>query len=109
VLDWHESADICESLAATGSAMRESVSTAMSACGIDGVTIDGLDSMWLLRFDDRKRETRFLEIAAAHGVLFKRGAYNFAAIAHDQDVITEIESAASAAFVELLEEEAGSR
>jgi glutamate-1-semialdehyde aminotransferase len=63
--------------------------------------------MWLLHFADRHRETRFLEIAATHGVLFKRGAYNFAAMAHDEETITEIESAASAAFVELLEEEQG--
>ena len=57
--------------------------------------------------DVRRRETRFLELAASHGVLFKRGAYNFAAIAHDEETITEIESAASAAFVEMLEEEQG--
>jgi len=105
VLDWHESADICEALATTGFSMREAISAAILASGIDGVEVNGLDPMWLLRFADARRETRFLELAAAHGVLFKRGAYNFAAIAHGQDVVAEIESAASAAFVELLEEE----
>ena len=48
-----------------------------------------------------------LELAASHGVLFKRGAYNYAAMAHDEETITAIESAASAALVELLEEEGG--
>ena len=105
VLDWHESTDICASLAATGHAMRESVTSAINASGIEGVVTDGLDPMWLLRFSDPARETRFLELAARHGVLFKRGAYNFPAVAHDQDVLDEIEAAASAAFVELLEEE----
>jgi hypothetical protein len=38
-----------------------------------------------------------------HGVLFKRGAYNFAALAHDEEAIREIEAGASAAFVELQE------
>jgi len=107
VLDWHEATDVCERLASTGEAMREAVTAAMNASGVSGVSVDGLDQMWFIRFVDRRRETRFLELAASHGVLFKRGAYNFAAIAHDEETITEIESAASAAFVELLEEERG--
>ena len=107
VLDFHENTDICTSLATTGQAMRAGVSAAIAACGITGVTVDGIDPMRLLRFEDRRRETRFLELAVKHGVLFKRGAYNFAAMAHDEDTITEIEAGASAAFVELLEEEQG--
>ena len=62
--------------------------------------------MWFLRWDKPERETRFLELAASHGVLFKRGAYNFAAMAHDEDAIGEIEEATSAAFVDLRDEEA---
>jgi hypothetical protein len=89
--------------------MRDTVRAAIDASGVDGVTVDGLDPMWFFRFADQQRETRFLELAASHGVLFKRGAYNYPAMAHDEDVITEIESAASAAFVELLEEESGER
>jgi glutamate-1-semialdehyde aminotransferase len=107
VLDWHEKADICETLASTGRAMRESVHAAVEASGIDGVTVDGLDQMWLLRFESPERQTRFLELAADQQVLFKRGAYNYAAIAHDEEVISAIEAAASAAFVGLLEEEGG--
>jgi len=107
VLDWHENMDVCERLASTGAAMREAVTAAITASGVSGVSVDGIDPMWLLRFSDRRRETRFLELAASHGVLFKRGAYNFAAVAHDEETITEIESASSAAFVELLEEEQG--
>ena len=107
VLDIHENTDICGTLATTGQAMRASVSAAIEASGITGVVVDGLDPMWLMRFQDRGRETRFLELAAGHGVLFKRGAYNFAAMAHDDEAIGDIEAAASAAFVELLEEERG--
>jgi glutamate-1-semialdehyde aminotransferase len=107
VLDAHEATDICASLAAIGQAMRASVATAIDAAGITGVAVEGIDPMWFLRFDDPHRETRFLELAASHGVLFKRGAYNYAAMAHDEETITEIEAAASAAVVELLEEENG--
>jgi glutamate-1-semialdehyde aminotransferase len=106
VLDWHNQAEITESLWTTGAEIRKAVNAAIEASGIDGVVVDGIDPMWLLRFDDQSREQRFLELAASHGVLFKRGAYNFSALAHDEDAIQEIESGASAAFVELLEEEA---
>jgi glutamate-1-semialdehyde 2,1-aminomutase len=105
VLDVHESADVCAALASNGQAMRAGVTAAIAAAGVEGVTLEGLDQMWLLRFDEPRRQTRFLELAASHGVLFKRGAYNYAATAHDEAAIAEIEAAASAAFVELRDEE----
>jgi hypothetical protein len=62
--------------------------------------------MWLLRFDKPERETRFLELAAHNGVLVKRGAYNYAALAHDEDAIREMEAGVSSALVMLRDEEA---
>ncbi|MEP6492795.1 MAG: aminotransferase class III-fold pyridoxal phosphate-dependent enzyme [bacterium] len=106
VLSWHDTADVCESLWTIGAEMRQVVSGALEASGLSGVSVDGLDPMWMLRWDSAARERRFLELAAAHGVLFKRGAYNFAALAHDEDAIREIERGASGAFVELRDEEA---
>jgi glutamate-1-semialdehyde 2,1-aminomutase len=106
VLDWHEKADICDSLAAIGLELRESMNAVIKASGVGGVTVDGIDHMWLFRFDTPARERRFLELAAGQGVLFKRGAYNFPAIAHDNDIVQRIEAAANAAFIELREEDA---
>ena len=103
VLAWHDRADICATLWSTGKEMRQVVADAITASGVAGVRVDGIDPMWLLRFDDAAVESAFIAAAVRHGVLFKRGAYNFAAIAHDEDAIREIESAASAAFVELRE------
>jgi glutamate-1-semialdehyde aminotransferase len=60
--------------------------------------------MWFLRFDSAELEGRFLRSAAEHGALFKRGPYNFASLAHDDDAIREIEAAASNAFVAIQEE-----
>src|SRR5439155_22665475 len=37
VLDWHEQADICESLWKTGAELRRVVSDAIAASGMDGV------------------------------------------------------------------------
>ena len=72
---------------------------------VPGVQTDGVDAMWLLRWDAAERESRFLLHAVREGVLFKRGAYNFAAVAHDEDALQEIEAAASAALVTLAEED----
>ena len=61
--------------------------------------------MWFLRFARPERQDEFVRRALRHGVLFKRGAYNYAAVAHDETAIAEIEAAASAALVALAESE----
>ncbi|CAN5464345.1 aminotransferase class III-fold pyridoxal phosphate-dependent enzyme [soil metagenome] len=105
VLDWHDEADICATLAETGREMRASVDRAIVASGIEGVSTAGIDTMWLLRWTSPGRENQFVAQAMREGVLFKRGAYNFAAIAHDEAALRDIESAASAAFVSIVESE----
>lgn len=105
VLDWHERGDVCEALWSIGGEMRAAVDSAIASSGMDGVQTAGIDPMWLLRFDDAERESRFLALARDEGVLFKRGAYNFACTAHDEAAIARIERAASHAFVALREEE----
>ena len=106
VLDWHDEADIAATLAETGREMRAAVDRAIEASGVRGVGTHGVDTMWLMRWDDPARESRFLLNAMRAGVLFKRGAYNFAAVAHDDEALREIEAAASAALVALMEDEA---
>ena len=106
VLGWHDAGDVCGSLWTIGAELRRVLGGAIAASGVDGIAVDGIDPMWFLRFDEPARETRFLELAASHGVLFKRGAYNFAALAHDEDAIREIERGASSALVDLRDEEA---
>ncbi|MGQ0650320.1 MAG: aminotransferase class III-fold pyridoxal phosphate-dependent enzyme [Gemmatimonadaceae bacterium] len=105
VLDrYAEDDDVCATLARLGSQMRQSVTQAIVASGVAGVSVAGLDPMWLMRFDDAALENRFLERAAALGVLFKRGAYNYPALAHDEEeILLEIERVASTALVEVLE------
>jgi glutamate-1-semialdehyde 2,1-aminomutase len=103
VLDWHEEADICGTLAETGRELRATFDRAIEASGVTGVSTDGIDPMFLLRWDDPARESYFVRAAAQAGVILKRGAYNFAAVAHDEDALREIEAAASGAFVALRE------
>ena len=92
VLEWHAQADVCDALATNGAEMRRVVAAAMTASGIEGVTLEGLDPMWFLRFDDPAVESDFLQRAVAHGVLFKRGAYNYACVAHDDEAVRDIEA-----------------
>jgi glutamate-1-semialdehyde 2,1-aminomutase len=105
VLSWHDQADVCESLWSIGAEMRSAVRHAIEASGVKGVSDDGIDPMWLLRFDKPERERRFLELAAENGVLLKRGAYNFAALAHDEDALRDLEAGVSGALVALRDEE----
>ncbi|HEV2643487.1 MAG TPA: aminotransferase class III-fold pyridoxal phosphate-dependent enzyme, partial [Candidatus Elarobacter sp.] len=98
VLDWHDETDVCRTIAETGREMRAAVERAIVASGARGVRVDGLDAMWLLRWDEPARETRFVREALRAGVLFKRGAYNFAAMAHDDEALAAIERAASSAL-----------
>jgi glutamate-1-semialdehyde aminotransferase len=98
VLDAHDETDICAKLAVIGREMRSAVERAITTSGARGVHADGLDAMWLLRWDDSARENRFVREALAAGVLFKRGAYNFASIAHDDEALAAVEHAAVAAL-----------
>jgi len=104
VLDVYEGdEDVCATLARVGGAIRSGVDAAVTASGIDGVTVAGLDPMWFMRFEDPGVERRFLEEAAREGVLFKRGPYNYASLAHDEeDTVVEIERAASSALVAIV-------
>ncbi len=106
VLDIYAEVDVCAALWRVGKQMRESVAAAVAASGVDGMEVTGIDPMWSLTFDDEGRQQRFLQRAALDGVLFKRGAYNYAALAHDDDeILLEIERVASTALVEVLEGE----
>lgn len=99
VLHLHAEQDICADLARIGDEMRTAVSNALRASRLDGVSIAGIEPMWFLCFDSPALETEFLTTAAANGVLFKRGPYNFAALAHDAETIHEIEACTSNALV----------
>jgi glutamate-1-semialdehyde 2,1-aminomutase len=105
VLAWHDSVDVCASLWSIGADMKHAVTAAIEASEVQGITVDGIDPMWLLRFDRPERERRFLELAAANGVLLKRGAYNYAALAHDDDALRDLERCASDTLVALRDEE----
>jgi len=101
VLDRHAGADVCGALAARGRALRDAVATPNVVTSWEPV---GLDAMWLLRFGDgpgagaNAREGVFLGAAREAGVLFKRGAYQYAMLAHDAAAVDAVRAAAVAGF-----------
>jgi glutamate-1-semialdehyde 2,1-aminomutase len=76
------------------------VQRAITATSASGVHLNGIAQMWVLRFDDPLREAQVLRSARAEGVLLKRGAYDFAALAHDAEAIAAIERALTNALRE---------
>ena len=101
VLHVHAEEKVCDELARIGGEMRTAVSNAVRASRVGGIAVAGIDPMWFFKFASPALETQFLTTAAAHGVLFKRGPYNFAALAHDGALINEIESCTSNALVSM--------
>ena len=107
VLDWHDRTDVCDTLWRTGEEMIGAVKRAIAASGAEGVSVEGIAPMWFLKFDTPEHESIFLEAALEQDVLFKRGAYNYAAVAHEEQTLIDIAHAASSAFVRLVEETQG--
>jgi hypothetical protein len=83
--------------------MQGAVRAALEASGVSGIAIEGIEPMWFLRFPTPEQEATFVRAAVREGVLFKRGPYNFACLAHDEDALHEIEAAANAAFIAVRE------
>ena len=104
VLEWHDRAEVCDTLWRTGEEIMGALQRAIAASGAEGVSVSGIAPMWFFEWDSSERESRFLELALEQGVLFKRGPYNFAAMAHDERTLIDIEQAASTALVHLVEE-----
>ena len=102
VIELYREEDICAQLARIGKETQRVIGQTIESSGVAGVSIAGLDPMWMLRFESASAEAHFLRAAVRHGALFKRGAYNFASLAHDDDAILAIEGAANTAFVEIV-------
>ena len=106
VLDRHAAFDVCAELARIGATMRVGVQRALEASGYTGATIEGIDQMWMLRFESDAAQARFVAAALGEQVIFKRGAYNFASLAHDDAALARIATAAGSAFGVLAREAA---
>ncbi|MEP6692803.1 MAG: aminotransferase class III-fold pyridoxal phosphate-dependent enzyme [Gemmatimonadaceae bacterium] len=98
VLDRHHREDVCGALERIGASTCRELRRAIAESGVTGVEILGLAPMWLMRFDDDADRVAFQRAMLDEGVLVKNGAYNFAALAHDDLTVREIGRAARAAL-----------
>lgn len=105
VLDAHARADVCGTLWTTGEALQGALRRAIADAAAPNVEIRGIAPMWLLDFGSEARRSRFVELALEEGVLLKRGAYNFASLAHDAEAIAAVERAARTALARLRDED----
>ena len=103
VLDWHERTDVCARLAEIGEAMRATVAEALSGFPELGIRAEGESVMWRLVSDNPAHVDTLVASATRHGVLFKRGAYQFASLAHDDEAIRALNHAVKASLSGILE------
>ncbi|MEQ1690054.1 MAG: aminotransferase class III-fold pyridoxal phosphate-dependent enzyme [Gemmatimonas sp.] len=87
VFAWHDRVDVPERMAQAGGMLQEVIGAALARSPWVGVRVEGHPAMWRL-VTDMPDSLDALVAAAAHaGVLLKRGAYQFGAVAHDQQAI----------------------
>ncbi len=90
VLDWHDRAPVPARLAAVGARLREVTAALLAPYPALGVRAVGPDVMWRLEADRPEALDHLVAAAARAGVLLKRGAYQFAALAHEEDAEDEL-------------------
>lgn len=83
VLEWHARTDVCQQMAMAGSRLQEIIGAALVDAPWVGVRVDGPPMMWRLVAEVDEQLDALVVAAAHHGVLLKRGAYQFGAVAHD--------------------------
>jgi hypothetical protein len=71
VLDVHAAHDVCGALREAGGALRPRARAACAAAAVGGVSVEGIAPMWFFRFDDARREERFVAAALDAGVLLQ--------------------------------------
>jgi glutamate-1-semialdehyde 2,1-aminomutase len=90
VLDWHERTDVPERMATAGGMLLQIIGTALSESPWVGVRAEGPPMMWRLVSDAPDALDALVAAAARDGLLLKRGAYQFGAIAHDEAALEQV-------------------
>jgi glutamate-1-semialdehyde 2,1-aminomutase len=91
VLDWHERVDVCARLEHIGRTMKECVRRALATVPSLDVRAEGPAHMWRLVATTPGDLDALVAAATHYGVLLKRGAYQFACLAHDAESLEQVE------------------
>ncbi len=87
VFAWHDRVDVSSRLVENGQSMQSIVGGALDAAPWAGVRVEGPPVMWRLVSDNTEQLDALVAASARAGVLLKRGAYQFPALAHDEAAI----------------------
>ncbi|MFN9795321.1 MAG: aminotransferase class III-fold pyridoxal phosphate-dependent enzyme [Gemmatimonas sp.] len=93
VLTWHAQHDVCARMDAAGGTLRDIIGAALHAEPWTGVRAEGPNVMWRLVSAEPAPLDALVAAAARHGVLLKRGAYQFGAVAHDDRALDPVRRA----------------
>lgn len=97
VLDWHDRVDVCDRLAEIGVELQQTMRQALATVPEVKIQVVGEPQMFRLVADNPADLDALVANATRHGVLLKRGAYQFAALAHSDDAFTIIGDGVAAA------------
>ncbi len=102
VLDWHDRVDVCDRLGEVGVSMQRVVTEALATVPEVQIFVEGEPAMWRLVAEQPADLDALVANATRHGVLLKRGAYQFASLAHDEAAIKIIGDGVAAAAREIV-------
>lgn len=97
VLDWHDRVDVCERLEENGRVMQDTMRQALQSAPAVGIQVIGEPQMFRLVADNPADLDALVANGTRHGVLLKRGAYQFASLAHDDEAMALIGDGVAAA------------
>lgn len=90
VIEWHRRLDVCARMADAGGQLQEIIGAALAEAPWVGVRPEGPPMMWRLVAEVPEQLDALVAVAAHQGVLLKRGAYQFGAVAHDEAALDEL-------------------
>jgi len=102
VLDLHDRLDVCARLSEIGRTMKRAVIAALETAPTVAIRAEGEAVMWRLVADNPADLDMLVAHATRHGVLLKRGAYQFAALAHDDEAIHGVQQAVTASLRDIV-------
>ena len=97
VLDWHDRMDVCGRLAEIGGQMQQTMRKALASVPDVKIQVAGQSQMFRLVAEIPADLDALVAYATRHGVLLKRGAYQFAALAHNDEALRLIGNGIAAA------------
>ena len=100
VLARHDQLDVCRALDRIGSQLQQAVRHALEPHDL-GIGVHGPSVMWRLTAEQEPRLDALVAECARRGLLLKRGAYQFAALAHDQAAVAAVRAIVSDAAAQV--------